>query len=160
MDSLTAAEPCSVFNQSHDFCDVHPSNQKKNLVCPRGYRPSFSFALNVAIPLSPLLNSQQKQSDSQAKLLIWYTPIEPFSQTPSIVYRFFWALLGRETKADPEKPRAYEALLISMLGEYRPFSTGDQSPRHCRFTSCCARGLSVCACSWHTDIHENKQIQC
>lgn len=68
MDSLTAAEPCSVFNQSHDFCDVHPSNQKKNLVCPRGYRPSFSFALNVAIPLSPLLNSQQKQSDSQAKL--------------------------------------------------------------------------------------------
>lgn len=45
--------------------------------------------------------------------LIWYTPIEPFFQTPSIVYGFFFHH-GRETKRRPALPPAWDALLISM----------------------------------------------
>ncbi len=48
--------------------------------------------------------------------LIWYTPIEPFFQTPSIVYGFFPPSTHhrRETKRKPAQPPACDALLISM----------------------------------------------
>lgn len=64
--------------------------------------PSFSLWLWTWSKNSLIHRANFAFSDT----LIWYTPIEPFCQTPSIDYRFFLALLGRETKAGPEKPRA------------------------------------------------------
>lgn len=67
------------------------------------YWPYLSFFLLVNLEENSLIH---RPNFFLFDMLIWYTPIEPFSQTPSIVYRFFLALFWGETKADYEKPEA------------------------------------------------------
>ncbi len=71
--------------------------------------------------------------------LIWYTPIEPFFQTPSIVYGFFLLYPPQKgNKRKPAQPPACDALLISMqVGILPIFTRGINLARRGVFYEAC-----------------------
>ena len=88
-------------------------------------RRSFSLSISLNLEKNSLIH---RANFPFSDTLIWYTPIEPFAQTPSIVYGFFVALLEEKQSRTLEACSLRGFIDIDVGGISPIFTRGSITP--------------------------------